>query len=105
MSNLIEQFNAFSIEIMKIKECYFLYNKLNILYNKDAEENYSNLLGLSQHFLLYPLVILLYNFYDGINGMNNKITEVSPRRNYIRIENILNLIVDTPHDFSRVECQ
>lgn len=92
MGPLIEQFNAFSIEIIKIKECYFLYNKLNILYSKDTEENYSNLLGLSQHFLLYPLVILLYNFYDGINIMNNKITEVSPRQNYIRIENILNLI-------------
>lgn len=59
MSNIIEQFNAFSIEIIKIKECYFLYNKLNILYSKDTEENYSNLLGLSQHFLLYPNVRLI----------------------------------------------
>lgn len=95
MSELIDQFDAFAMEIKKIKECYFLYNRLNILYKKDTKDtegNYPNLFVMSQHFLLYPLVILLHNFYDGINEMNNKITGVSPKKNYIRIENILNLI-------------
>lgn len=88
MTNLINQFNAFSTEIIKIKECYFLYSQLGILHKNDVEGKYQTVFEFSQYFLLYPLVILLYNFYHNIDKMKDGITD----QNYIRIENILSLI-------------
>ncbi|MGL5349281.1 MAG: hypothetical protein ACRDA0_01695 [Cetobacterium sp.] len=83
------QFFAFSNEILKLNECYFLYNQFYKFYIKNFD---NRLFESSLSLLLYPLIIILCNFYQNIEKIStkNKVQD----RNYIRIYNILNLIDD-----------
>ena len=83
------QFFAFSNEILKLNECYFLYNEVYKLYIKNTD---NRLFESSLYLLSYPLIIILCNFYQGIQNLSVK-SKVE-NNNYIRIHNILNLIDD-----------
>lgn len=83
------QFFAFSNEILKLNECYFLYNEVYKLYIKNTD---NRLFESSLYLLTYPLIIILCNFYQGIQNLSVK-SKVE-NNNYIRIHNILNLIDD-----------
>lgn len=83
------QFFAFSNEILKLNECYFLYNQLHKFYIKNTD---NRLFESSLYFLLYPLIMILCNFYQNIENIVTK-SKVQDK-NYIRIYNILNLIDD-----------
>lgn len=83
------QFFAFSNEVLKLNECYFLYNQLYKFYIKNSD---NRLFESSLYLLLYPLIMILCNFYQNIENITTK-SKVQDR-NYIRIYNILNLIDD-----------
>lgn len=88
MESKQNQFFAISNEILKLNECYFLYNQFKELYIKN---NDNRLFESSLYLLLYPLIIILCNFYQNIEKISEDKVE---DKNYVRIYNILNLIED-----------